>query len=64
MESGRTMVLHALVIGVVAYFIMTQLLNQRPAVAEDRSVLLAAVVLAYMVVFGHELPNRINPNIW
>jgi hypothetical protein len=31
--------------------------------AEDRSVLLGAIVLVYMVLFGHGLPKRINRNI-
>ena len=31
--------------------------------AEDRSVLLGAVVLIYMVLFGHRLPGTINRNV-
>jgi hypothetical protein len=38
-------------------------LGQSVAVAEDRSVLLGAVVLVYMVLFGHRLPGAINRNI-
>ena len=61
MERGLMMVLHSLLIGVVLYFGMVYGLHQSPIVAENRSVLIGAVVLIYMVVFGHGLPVRINP---
>ena len=57
------MVLHALMIGIVLYLVMVFGLNQEPDVAEDRSVLLGAVVLVYMVLFGHGLPDHVNKNI-
>lgn len=55
------MVLHSLLIGVVLYFGMVYGLQQSPMVAENRSVVIGAVILIYMVVFGHDLPGRINP---
>jgi len=58
------MVAHAALVGVILYVVMTILLKQNVRVAEDRSTLAAAVVLAYMVLFGHGLPRRVNPNIW
>ena len=60
MESGLMMVLHSAIIGVILYFIMTLGLNQSAKVAENRSVLIAAVVLIYMVLFGHGMPNKLN----
>jgi hypothetical protein len=33
------------------------------AVAENRSILIAAAVLIYMIVFGHGLPGRINSQL-
>lgn len=63
MESGSTMVLHAVILGIIFYVVMCCVLGQRSAVAEDRSVALGAVILLYMVVFGHGLPGRVNPNI-
>jgi len=60
MESGLMMVLHSALIGIVLYFIMTLGLNQSAKVAENRSVLIAAVVLIYMVLFGHGMPNKLN----
>jgi len=62
-ERGLTMVVHSVIIGVVLYAIMTLLLKQSPAVAENRSICIAAAVLIYMIVFGHGLPGRINPQL-
>ena len=55
-------VLHASVITAVSYVIMLYGLKQSPTMAENRSVLVAAVALAYMVVFGHKAPtmNALN----
>jgi hypothetical protein len=58
------MLLHALMIGIILYLVMVFGLGQSPAVAEDRSVLLGAVVLVYMVLFGHGLPDTVNKNIF
>jgi hypothetical protein len=63
MERGLIMMLHSAIIALVAYLIMTYILRQGANVAEDRSVLLGAIILAYMVMFGHGLPNRINKHI-
>ena len=57
------MVLHSAIIGAVLYAIMTFLLHQSVAVAENRSICIAAAVLIYMVVFGHGLPGSINPQL-
>lgn len=64
MERGLTMLLHSAVIGVILYIIMVFLLKQKPVVAENRSILLAAIVLIYMVVFGHGLPTSINKDLF
>jgi len=63
MERGLMMLLHAVLIGVLLYLLMVYGLKQSTRVAEDRSVLLGALVLAYMVLFGHGLPNKMNRNI-
>ena len=64
MEKGRIMLLHSLLIGVVLYLLMVFLLGQNPVVAENRSILIAAVVLVYMIVFGHGLPNAVNKDLF
>ena len=63
MERGLVMFFHSAIIAIVLYFLMTLGLNQSPAVAEDRSVLIGALVLAYMILFGHGLPGTVNHNI-
>ena len=63
MERGLMMLLHSVIIGVLLYLVMIYLLKQPQVVAENRSVLIGAVILIYMVVFGHGLPNRINRNL-
>lgn len=63
MESGLMMVVHSLIIGVLLYFFMVFVLGQKQSVAENRSILLAAVILIYMILFGHGLPKAINKNL-
>ena len=64
MESGRMMLLHSIVIGLVLYVIMLYGLNQNSRVAENRSLVLAALALIYMIMFGHGLPGKINSNLF
>ena len=62
-ERGLTMLVHSVVIGVALYAVMVFLLKQSPAVAENRSILIASAVLIYMIVFGHGLPGRMNSQL-
>jgi hypothetical protein len=64
MESGRMMILHSLVIGLVLYLIMVYILGQKQRVAENRTIVLSALILIYMVVFGHGLPTKINKDLF
>ena len=64
MESGFTMLIHSVIIGVILYVVMVYILKQRQAVAENRSIVLAAVVLIYMVMFGHGMPGRVNRDLF
>ena len=63
MGSCINHVFHSLAIGAILYLIMVYALKQRVAVAMDRSVLISCVILIYMVLFGHGMPNKINKNI-
>jgi hypothetical protein len=63
MESGRMMLFHSLIIGLLLYIFMI-LLGQKQAVAENRSILIASIILIYMILFGHGLPKSINKNIF
>ena len=57
------MLFHGLVIALVLYIVMVSLLKQNCAVAENRSILIGAVVVIYMILFGHGLPVILNKNI-
>jgi len=63
MERGLIMLLHSTIIGVVIYIFMIYL-GQKQMVAENRSILLSALMLAYMILFGHGLPSSINKNLF
>jgi DMSO reductase anchor subunit len=63
MESGLTMLVHSVIIGIVLYFIMTMVFKQRTIVAQNRSLVLAAVALIYMIAFGHGLPGKVNTDL-
>ena len=60
MERGLMMLLHSVMIGIVLYVIMIFGLGQQQSVAENRSILIASVVLIYMILFGHGLPVQLN----
>lgn len=64
MESGRMMLLHSVIIGILLYIFMIFMLGQTQVVAENRSILLAALILIYMILFGHGLPTVINKNVF
>lgn len=58
------MVLHSVIIGFVLYLFMIFVLGQKSAVAENRSILIAAFVLIYMILFGHGTPGAINKDLF
>jgi hypothetical protein len=64
MEGGLMMLLHSIIIGVLLYLFMFFILGQKQIVAENRSVLLAAFILVYMILFGHGMPTAINKNLF
>jgi hypothetical protein len=64
METGLMMLMHSVIIGIILYLIMIYLLGQRQVVAENRSILLAAFVVIYMIMFGHGMPNAINKDLF
>jgi len=64
MENGRMMVLHSIIIGILLYIFMIYILGQKQMVAENRSILFAALILVYMMSFGHGLPTSINKNLF
>lgn len=63
MESGFMMFIHSVIIAIVLYVIMKFILKQPEMIAQDRSILIGALALVYMILFGHRLPSHINKNI-
>ncbi len=63
MEGGLTMLLHSVVIGLLLFVIKVYVLKETTEAAIDRTLVISALVLIYMVVFGHGLPNKINKNL-
>lgn len=57
MERGLTMFGHSVIIGILLYLFMFFILKHPAKIAEDRSVLIAAISLVYMMFFGHGLPK-------
>lgn len=64
METGQMMLLHSVIIGVILYLSMIYILGQKQIVAVNRSILAAALILVYMILFGHGLPTSINPDLF
>jgi hypothetical protein len=62
-ERGLTMLAHSAIIGFAIFLMMKYALNQPTAVAEDRSIVIAAFILIYMILFGHGLPGQLNKNV-
>lgn len=62
-ERGVMMLFHALIIAIVLYIVMIFVFKQNKAIAENRSIIIGAIVVIYMILFGHGLPGRINKNI-
>ena len=60
MEEVLKHVLHACIIAIVLYILMKFLLKQSQNMALNRSILIGAVALIYMILFGHGLPTHIN----
>jgi len=63
MNSSFDHLLHAIILGVLLYFVMLFVLKQSYSVAQDRSMLIAAIAFIYMMLFGHSLPKSVNRNI-
>ncbi len=63
MERGLLMLLHSIIIGLILYIVMVFVFKQNDKVAENRSILLASVILIYMIIFGHSIPNKINDDL-
>ena len=60
MEGPLNHLLHAFLITIVLYLIMIFGLRQSSTKALNRSLLIGAISLIYMILFGHSLPTHVN----
>jgi hypothetical protein len=60
MERGLIMLLHSVIIGLILYILMVFVFKQNETVAENRSILISALIVIYMILFGHGIPDKLN----
>jgi putative effector of murein hydrolase len=60
MESALNHLFHSVILAVILYVLMRFILKQSQNMSLNRSILIAAVALIYMILFGHGLPTHIN----
>jgi hypothetical protein len=60
MEGVLKHLFHAFIIALILYVLMRFVLKQSQSMAMNRSVLVGAVALVYMILFGMGLPTHIN----
>jgi hypothetical protein len=63
MERGLIMLVHSILIGIFIYIFMIYL-GQPQMMAENRSLLISALILMYMIIFGHGLPTTVNKDLF
>jgi low temperature requirement protein LtrA len=63
-ERGLMMLLHSSIIGVVVFLIMKFGMKRETNKSENTSLLVGAIALIYMILFGHKLPTKINKNLF
>ena len=63
MESGFIMFIHSAIISLILYVIMRFIMKQPVLISQNRSILIGALALVYMILFGHGLPRQINENL-
>jgi hypothetical protein len=60
MESALTHLLHSSILTIILYLLMIFGLKQSQNMALNRSILIGALALIYMILFGHGLPTHLN----
>ena len=60
MERPLTHLLHSFILTIIFYLIMRLVLGQSQTMSLNRSILIGAVSLIYMILFGHGMPTHIN----
>ena len=64
-ESSLNMILHSFIVGVVVYLFLAYAMGKPSIQSIDISILVAALSLIYMVLFGHNMPSKgtLNKNL-
>ena len=57
MERGLIHLVHSAIISAMLYIVMVYVMDSHSRVAETRSLAIGAIVLLYMLAFGHDLPQ-------
>jgi hypothetical protein len=60
MEGALKHLFHSFILAVILYLVMRFALRQSQTMSINRSILIGAVALIYMILFGHGLPTHIN----
>ena len=60
MDHPLLHVLHAAILAIILFIIMRFVLGQSQHMALNRSILIGAIAIIYMILFGHGLPTRIR----
>jgi hypothetical protein len=63
-ERGVVMLGHSLIIGIIIYAVLVFMMKTQKDVAENRSVFIAGLAMAYMVAFGHDAPGKLNDKLF
>ena len=57
MERGLMMLLHSVIISAIIYIVMVYAMGLDSQMSEKRSLMFGAIILLYMLMFGHDLPQ-------
>ena len=60
MDNALSHLFHAAIITIILYVIMKFILKQSDVMSLNRSILVGALALIYMILFGHGLPTHLN----
>ncbi len=60
MENALSHLFHASIITIIRYVIMKFILKQTDTMSLNRSILIGALALIYMILFGHGMPTHLK----
>jgi hypothetical protein len=60
MDTALSHLFHAAIIAIILYVIMKFILKQSDTMSLNRSILIGALALIYMILFGHGMPTHLN----